>query len=183
MPVVYAGVGWGDEHDGRAGCGRGSVERALVVVGMLAQGGDGCKDEGAATLCDGAGKGGPCVVGVNVEGDEILMELVPVVADELSAGLCLVVGGLSPFCTGLQVGNEVVGGVGGRGGLCEESKLSLDVLEAFSGCEELLLEGLLVVVAGGEKGGELGVGGGRGGRRGRRGRHRWQCLGRDGHRG
>lgn len=131
MSVVYAGVGRRDEHDSGARCGWGRVEGALLVVEMLAEDGDGCEDESAPGLCNGAGKGGPRMMSVYVEGAEISMELVPVVAEELSAGLCLVAGGLSPFDTGLQVGNEMVGGVGGRG-LCEESKLSLDRLEAFS---------------------------------------------------
>lgn len=109
--MAYAEVGQRDKHDGGACCGWRHVGGALLVVEMLAKDGDGCKDESAPTLCNGAGKGGPRIVGMYVEGAEILMELIQVVSEELSVGLCLVMGRLSPFYMGLQVSNEMVSGV------------------------------------------------------------------------
>ena len=176
MPVVYAGVGGGNEHDGGVGCRRGSVEGAGGVV--LAEDGDGCEDEGASAVCDGAGKARACLLGMDLEGGEIAIEFVPVVGEELSAGLCFIAGRLGPLRTGFEVGDEVLGG----GGLCEDGELPLDGLEAFSGRGEFLLDGLLFAIAGCEESSELRVGrrgGVRGrGRRGRR--HCWLCLGRDG---
>ena len=61
--------------------------------------------------------------------------------EELSVGLCLIAGGLSPFYTGHQVGNEMVSGVGGWGGLCEESELSLNTPKVFLRSRGELLRG------------------------------------------
>lgn len=96
---MYTGLGWGDEHDSRAGGRRGSMKGGLLEMTMMrAEYGDGCEDELTSAVGHDARKTRSSILGAKIEAGQISTEFFPILCYNSDASVCLITGEFRTFC-------------------------------------------------------------------------------------